>query len=126
MMQAEHALARDIVERMATAWIQADIPAIVDLFAPDGVFISPGGRAEGHTAIAALATAFFAASLALTVTIRRVLVNGDVGAIEWIWTETDPATNQRRTMEDAIVFELRDGKLIYWREYFDPAQTREL
>ena len=51
-MQAEHALARDIVERMTAAWTQADIPTIVDLFAPDGVFISPGGRAQGHTAIA--------------------------------------------------------------------------
>jgi limonene-1,2-epoxide hydrolase len=58
------------------------------------------------------------------VTIRRVLVDGNVGAVEWIWNEVDPATNQRRTTEDAIVFELCEGKVIYWREYFDPAQTQ--
>jgi limonene-1,2-epoxide hydrolase len=29
-------------------------------------------------------------------------------------------------MEDAVVFELRDGAIVYWREYFDPLQEHEL
>ena len=125
-MDVEHTIARDVVERMGAAWIAGDVAAIVDLFAADGVFISPGGRAEGHSAIASVADAYFAAAPAVSISIRRVLADGNLGAVEWVWTETDPATNQRRTIEDAIVFELRDGKLIYWREYFDPAQVREL
>ena len=125
-MDTEHTVARGIAERMAAAWMRADVAAILGLFAPDGVFISPGGRAEGHAAIAELAGAYFAAAPALTVSIGRVLADGTLGAVEWVWTETDGATGTQRTMEDAIVFELRDGKLIYWREYFDPAQVREL
>lgn len=111
---------------MAAAWMQADVEAIVALFAPDGVFIAPGGRAQGHAAIAALASAFFAQPRSISVTIQRVLVEDNVGAVEWVWSEVASATNARQTMQDAIVFELRDGKLTYWREYFDPAQTHPI
>jgi uncharacterized protein (TIGR02246 family) len=122
-MPADREHAAEIARRMAAAWLDADIPAIVALFAPDGVFITPGGRAQGHSAIAALASGFFAANDVVAIEIRRVLADGDFAAVEWVWSEASRTTNERRDMEDAIVFELRDGLLIYWREYFDPAQT---
>lgn len=125
-MSADRAVALDLVQRMAAAWADADIPAIVALFVPDGVFISPGGRAEGQAAIAALAGAFFAQPRMVSISIGRVLLQGNLGAAEWVWDEIDPATHKRQIMQDAIVFELRDGKLIYWREYFDPAQQQPL
>jgi uncharacterized protein (TIGR02246 family) len=123
-MPTDHERASEIARRMAAAWLDADVSEILSLFAPDGVFISPGGRAQGHAAIAALASSFFAGSYVVEIEIRRVLADGNTGAVEWIWSEASRATSQRRDMEDAIVFELRDGQLIYWREYFDPAQAR--
>jgi len=123
-MPADRERASAIAQRMAAAWVHADIPAVLALFAPDGAFITPAGRARGHAAIATLASSFFAASYVVEIEIRRVLASGNEGAIEWIWSEASRATNERRDMEDAIVFELRDGRLTYWREYFDPAQTR--
>lgn len=125
-MDTEHVWVRELAERMAAAWMAGDVAAIVDLFAPGGVFVTPGGRAEGHAAIAALAGAFFAGAPRVAISIQRALADGDLGAIEWIWTESDLATGRRRVIEDAIVFERRDGKLVYWREYFDPAQNSEL
>jgi len=122
----DHERAQILVERMAAAWMQADAPAIVALFAVDGVFISPGGRAQGHAAIAAQAAEFFAGTAGVAVTIRRVLLDGNAGAVEWIWHETNRATGESRTIEDAIVFELREDKFSYWREYFDPSQVREV
>jgi uncharacterized protein (TIGR02246 family) len=116
--------ARELAQRMAAAWLSADIAAIVALFAPDGVFITPGGRAQGHTAIAELAASFFDASYVTEIEIRRALAEGGQGAIEWLWSEASRATHARRVMEDAIIFELRDGLISYWREYFDPAQVR--
>ncbi len=114
--------ARALVERQARAWERADIAAIVADFAPDGVLISPGGRWQGHQALRAAAEAFFAVSTVGEIVITRVLLDGDQGAVEWTWSETDRAGGRRHTVEDGIIFTLRGDKLIYWREYFDTAR----
>ena len=36
-------------------------------------------------------------------------------------SETNRADGRRHTVEDAIIFELRDDKLVSWREYPDTA-----
>jgi uncharacterized protein (TIGR02246 family) len=113
-----------LVERAARAWEREDLDAIVAPFAPDGLFISPGGRWQGHAAIRAAAQAFFAVTGDVQVTLGRVVASGTVGAAEWTWSERDRASGVRRTFEDALVFEVRDGLLVYWREYFDPAGWR--
>jgi len=50
-----------------------------------------------------------------------VLLDGDAGAVEWTWSETRREDGQRRNIEDAIVFVLPGGRIVYWREYFDTA-----
>jgi uncharacterized protein (TIGR02246 family) len=121
-----HADVRQLAERMARAWMQQDIATIVGLFTDDGCFIWPGGSARGHTEIEKAVAKFFAHSGGVKVAIKRVLIDGAAGAIEWTWQETKLATGERRTMEDAIIFELRGGKVAYWREYFDPRQTKQV
>lgn len=123
-MQREQA--SELVRRMAEAWIRADIAAILELFAPDAVFISPGGAASGHAEIAAAAAAYFGFAERVDVRIRHVLLDGKRGVAEWVWYETPRGSSEARVMEDAVVFETRDGKLVYWREYFDPAQAEML
>ncbi len=116
---------KQLVERQAHAWESADLATIVADFAADGVFISPGGHWQGHAAIRAAAEAFFAVSSNVQVSIRRILFdteNDGSGAVEWLWSETDRATSNRHTAEDAIVFVLVHDQIIYWREYFDTAQ----
>ena len=49
----------------------------------------------------------------------RVLLDGDQGAVEWTWSETNRADGRSHTAEDGIIFVLRDDKIVYWREYFD-------
>ena len=118
--------AQQLVERMAMAWMQRDVTTIVALFTDDGELITPAGAARGRAAITAAATKFFAQPVAVKVTITRVLMDGSHGAVEWIWHETSSMTGAERTIEDAIIFALRDDKLTYWREYFDPTQTHKL
>ena len=110
-----------LVERQARAWEQADIERALADFAPDGIFISPGGRWQGHDSIRAAAETFFEISTEVKVEINRVLLDGNQGAAEWTWSETRRADGTRHTAEDAINFELRGDKIIYWREYFDTA-----
>jgi uncharacterized protein (TIGR02246 family) len=111
----------DLVTRQAQAWQAADPEAIVRDFAPDGRFIAPGGRWQGRAAIGAAAADFFAHIAAVRISITRILVDGDQGAVEWTWSEQRLGSDQWHTVEDAIVFEVRHGQLIYWREYFDTA-----
>jgi limonene-1,2-epoxide hydrolase len=53
------------------------------------------------------------------VQLRRIVVEGDVAAIEWTWSDTRRADGLRKSVDDAIVFIVRDEKIAYWREYFD-------
>jgi uncharacterized protein (TIGR02246 family) len=51
------ASARALVEQAARAWERQDLDAIVAPFAPDALFVSPGGRWRGRPAIRAAAQA---------------------------------------------------------------------
>lgn len=111
-----------LVERQARAWEAKDLDSITADFAPDGVLVSPGGAWRGPKEIRKAAEAFFQSATAVEVEVTRVLLDGDAGAVEWTWTEHRP-DGRRATAEDAIVFELdADGRISYWREYFDPAE----
>jgi uncharacterized protein (TIGR02246 family) len=114
--------ARILVERQARAWEAADLDAIGVDFAEDGVLISPGGRWQGAAALRAAAEGFFAVAQDVRVVVTRVMVMGDEGAAEWTWSETRRATGTRHSADDAVIFQVRDGKILYWREYFDTAQ----
>jgi uncharacterized protein (TIGR02246 family) len=113
---------RELVARQAQAWMQQDIGLALEDFAVDAVFISPGGRWQGWDAIRRAAEGYFAVAAQVTVKIVRVLYDGRYGAVEWTWEETQRSTGLRHAADDAIIFELRDGKIVYWREYFDTAQ----
>lgn len=117
-MNREEALA--LVGRQARAWEAGDLDAIAADFAPDGVLASPGGAWRGPDEIRTAAESFFSAAESVTVDVTRVLVDGDFGAVEWTWTER--RAGETYVAEDAIVFELRDGRIILWREYFDPSE----
>ena len=111
----------EMVERQAHAWEQADADAALADFASDGVLISPGGRWHGHIAIRNAMQEFFEKVTSVDVKVTRVLIAGDQGAAEWTWSEIRQADGSRHTAEDAIIFELQNNKIIYWREYFDTA-----
>lgn len=115
-----------LVRRQAAAWVAGDGAAAAADFSPDGVLVSPGGAWHGRDGVRAAVVAFQAAAEVVRVDVRRVLVDGDLVAVEWVWTERRRADGAVATMEDAIVVQLRDGRVALWREYFDPAQTAPL
>jgi uncharacterized protein (TIGR02246 family) len=118
--------AHALVERQARAWERGDLAAIVADFAADGVLISPGGSWQGHDALRQAAASFFASAIDVQVVVTRVLLDGDMGAAEWTWSETSRIDGRRYTIKDAIIFDLRDNRIVSWREYFDTASFRNM
>jgi uncharacterized protein (TIGR02246 family) len=111
------------LQARARAWESGDLEAIAAGYAPDAVLIAPGGiRLEGSEALRENNGRYFADYTDIRVNLTRVVLDGDEGVLEWTWSETRRADGQRRSVDDTIVFVLRDGKIAYWREYFDTAE----
>lgn len=111
---------------MADAMMRQDDDAVVAHFAEDGVMIAPSGRFVGRKAIYEAGRAFNTDYTNIVIKIKQVIVAGSKGVVEWSFAETRRSDGYTHVMEDAIVFEIRDGAVVYWREYFDPLQEREV
>ncbi len=114
------------IAAMADAMMRQDAAAVVAHFADDAVMIAPAGRFVGKAAIYEASRAFNRDYTNVVITLKQVIVAGNKGVVEWSFAETRRADGYTHLMEDAIVFELRDGLVTYWREYFDPLQERAL
>ncbi len=112
-----------MVKKQALAWEQADVSSIVEDFAPSATFIAAGHIFQGVEAIQKAAEDYFRQFTDTKVTIKRVILEGNQGAVEWDWSDRHKQTGKQSEAEDAIIFELQDnGKIVYWREYIEKKQ----
>jgi len=109
----------ELIQRQAQAWETADSDKLIADFAEDSVFIVPGSRFRGKQQIQAAAEDYFAQVTETKITINAIIVQGNKGAVEWIWLQRNKETGELSKVEDAIIFELDQGKITYWREYMD-------
>jgi uncharacterized protein (TIGR02246 family) len=114
---------RRLIEQMAGAMMRQDDDAVVSYFADDAVMIAPSGRYVGKRAIYEAGHGFNQAYTGIVIDVKEVICCGQKGVVEWSFAETRKSDGYTHVMEDAIVFHLSDdGKVTYWREYFDPSQ----
>lgn len=108
------------------AWEAIDQQRILDAFTDDAVYHNmPMAPATGKDAINALLTIILAqASDGVKFDVKQIVAEGDIVLTERVDTFT---TGARKIALDVMgVFELRDGKIAAWRDYFDMAQwTRQ-
>ena len=109
----------EMVERQARAWESQDVAGIIDDFAINAVFIAAGFKFDGREQIEKAARDYFQKFHRTSVEIKRIIVDGDRGAVEWDWRDRERKSNKEGFAEDAIVFELQNGKIVYWREYIE-------
>ena len=116
----------DLIRRFCAAWNTIDIPAILDFFADDCVYHNmPIQPIQGKDAIKGVIEQFTAPFERCDWEIRHIAANGDVVLTERI----DRFIGADKTIELPVmgVFELRDGKIAAWRDYFDlAAWTRQM
>jgi len=118
--------ARQLVERQARAWEKHDPTLAASDWLPNAVLTSP----EGNTPAGQLASSmsdYFKDFTDLKVTIKNVFTSPDGKklAIEWDWAITRKRDGKRGISHDAIMVDLKDGKIASWREYYDPAASGE-
>lgn len=111
---------RELVERQARAWEGNDFELAAGDWHPDGVLVSPGGAwpiGKVREEMRKLHDAY----RDLVIEVKNVFTSkgGHKLALEWDWTVTRKADGLRGTTPDAIIADLKDGKILSWREYFD-------
>ena len=108
-----------MVRRQATAWENGDVTAMIADFAEDALFIAARKEFKGQEAIQKAAEDYFAQFSNTKVKIIRIIVEGNSGAVQWDWSDRNRQTEVASYAEDAIIFELKGARIIYWREYIE-------
>jgi uncharacterized protein (TIGR02246 family) len=108
-----------MIVRQAQAWEEQDAQAIADDFAEDALFIAAGFKFDGKQQIKKAAQDYFKQFYQTSVKIKRTIIDGNCGAVEWDWRDQNRQTGKKGFAEDAIIFELANGKIVYWREYIE-------
>lgn len=110
----------DVVRDFCAAWDARDQQRILDAFTDDGVYHNmPLQPAVGKAAIAALLGVILGPASEVKFEIRQIAAAGDVVLTERI----DRFVMGGKTVELPVMgaFEVRDGKIAAWRDYFDMA-----
>ncbi|MGC9527597.1 MAG: nuclear transport factor 2 family protein [Limnospira sp.] len=106
-----------LVQRQAEAWSSQNPDAVLADFAEDSLFVVADTRVRGKADIREFVEDFFKSGSKVEISIRRIVEGETQGAVEWHWREENPTTGETSEAEDAIIFALEAGQIVYWREY---------
>lgn len=117
--------AGEIVTEFCAAWSTRDVDHILSYFLPEAVYHNiPLYPITGADNIRRGIDIFVARADAVRFDVKTQLVDGSVVMNERVDTFVIGGTEI--TVPAAGVFELRDGKIAVWRDYFDVQQAEGL
>jgi steroid delta-isomerase-like uncharacterized protein len=118
-----------VLAEWAAAVNAGDVDEVLALFTADGVWeeVAIGLVAQGPDEIGAHLERLFTAAPDLTYEVSSGFVAGDRAVVEWTVSGTyssdfpglPPASGQRFSFRGASVFQLADGKIAHYTEYWD-------
>jgi limonene-1,2-epoxide hydrolase len=114
----------DLIDRFTAAWKRLDVDEIMGFFRDDAVYtnipIDPPN--QGKEAIRKTIEGFVGMATAIEFVIHRSAENPAAGLV--MNERTDRFRIGEKWVEARVmgVFELRDGKIAAWRDYFDLAE----
>jgi limonene-1,2-epoxide hydrolase len=111
----------DIVQRFCDTWATGDLDAIMAFFADDAEYHNiPVDPVKGADAIRATIAGFTTGVESVVFEMRHIAAAGDVVLTERVDVFTFP--NGRIALPVSGTFEVRDGRIVAWRDYFDMNQ----
>jgi limonene-1,2-epoxide hydrolase len=111
----------DVVRSFCAAWAEGDLGAIMAFFADDAIYHNiPIAPVEGTDAIRATIEGFVGGVDKLEFRVDNIAAAGNTVLTERVDIFSMPGV----TIELPVMgtFELRDGKIAAWRDYFDMNQ----
>lgn len=105
------------------AWATLDVDNIMAPFAPNAVWVAPSMRLDGVDEIREAVINWVASMTFAELRLVNIAASGDVVLTERVdlFTFTDGRQVALPVMGS---FEVADGKITAWRDYFDPAAHR--
>jgi len=114
--------AEELVREFCDAWSKRDPDLLTDYFTGDGVYHNmPLPPLHGKPAIREFLVGFLAGAETAEFRMINVVASDDVVMTERVDTFT--LNGREGSFPVCGVFEIRDGKIAAWREYFDMAQV---
>jgi limonene-1,2-epoxide hydrolase len=111
----------EVVTRFCAAWADGDIDAIIDFFADDAVYHNiPVDPVTGRESIRATIAGFTTGVESIEFRVRNIAFDGAVVLTERVDVFNLPG--KTITLPVMGTFEIVDGKIAAWRDYFDMNQ----
>ncbi|MFO1452621.1 MAG: nuclear transport factor 2 family protein [Opitutaceae bacterium] len=113
-----------LIRQQAGSWESGDEAAFLASLHPDSVFAYPGKRLTRDGAL----VVFREWKRDFTDTrmkLHRVVIDGAQFSIEYTFATTRRSTGRRSAAGTVAVGEVRDGRLVVWKEYLDGRVSRQ-
>lgn len=111
-----------MLQRQMTLWVsnRDEVGALAD-WAPDGILTAPRGVLVARDELLGVIDGWHQLFTGLRVDLTSWFASSDGRrlALEWEWHVTRRNDGATSTTLDAIVVDLRDGRIVRWAEYFD-------
>ena len=109
-----------IIRDFIAAWSRLDADEIVGFFADDGVYHNmPTKPVQGRAQLRAFIGGFIKSWTRTEWDIIRLACDGDLVMVERL--DRTEAGDRKADLPCCGVFEMRDGRIQVWRDYFDMA-----
>jgi limonene-1,2-epoxide hydrolase len=117
-----HADAVALFDARRRAWLSGDLDAYLGLWAEDMTFQSPvhAEPVRGRAAFAEIVRHSMAFSRPLRFDFHHIAVQGAMVLAEWVIAIERRDTGQRLEWPGMSIAEIHDGRIVAWREYWNP------
>ena len=117
-----HADAVSLFEQRRAAWLREDLDAYLGLWADDMTFQSPvhSEPLRGRAAFAELVRQSAQLTRPLRFDFDHIAVHGDLVLAEWTIAVERRADGRRLEWRGMSIAEIRAGRIVMWREYWNP------
>jgi uncharacterized protein (TIGR02246 family) len=113
--------ARAVFERRREAWLAEDVEAYLACFAEEIVLETPGRTVRGHAEYEPMTRMSFTWAKPVSFEFHHLAVTGDVVLADWTIAVERRSDGGRVEWRGMSACELRDGSIVWWREYYqDP------
>ncbi|HEV3450870.1 MAG TPA: nuclear transport factor 2 family protein [Acidimicrobiia bacterium] len=114
--------ARAVFDRRREAWLAEDVAAYLDCWVDDLVLETPGRVVRGRADYETMVRGSLRWARPRAFKVHHLAADGDVVLADWTITVERRADGQAVTWRGMSACELRDGRIVWWREYYqDPA-----